>query len=446
MSGLRKLSLVAGVVLMLSPPQVIAQMSEEDSSSHRLLDLLEGQTADFQARLAEKFAQTKQLQQLAQKILNDPAYQDEIEKLKQRLLEQGGNPQLDPNDPALQALARKLLEQQFGLSNLPPAGEPLQLRPLPKSEPVVGSSSSLPPQFDADSSKSNAASDSRAEPAPPAVERSPSSGPTIMLAPQASASQGLPANNKFLERVLRLTERLKALDPVIRQSPALNEAFRDLGRQAGAAEPDERWLAFLRKLGDWSDYLPQGKTSSQSGGQASSAWAERMARAVSNISWLSWPALDRLTQPSSEQHSSSEALAGVQGLKAFSWLVIVLVLAIFIWRLLRARRVHALLAPPAAWKLGPWPVRPENVRTRDDLVRAFEYLALLKLGPKARHWNHRTIADKLEQVQAKDGQVANELATVYEQARYAPPTDWLSEATLAAARRHLSSLAGVTGA
>src|SRR5262249_32243535 len=62
----------------------------------------------------------------------------------------------------------------------------------------------------------------------------------------------------------------------------------------------------------------------------------------------------------------------------------------------------------AAWRLGlwcaggpgparaaHWPVRPDAVATRGDLVRAFEYLALLLLGIEARHRHHLDLADRL---------------------------------------------------
>src|SRR5207248_3213322 len=46
-------------------------------------------------------------------------------------------------------------------------------------------------------------------------------------------------------------------------------------------------------------------------------------------------------------------------------------------------------------ELGPWPVKPSAVASRDDFIRAFEYLALLCLGPEARSYNHREVAARL---------------------------------------------------
>jgi hypothetical protein len=85
------------------------------------------------------------------------------------------------------------------------------------------------------------------------------------------------------------------------------------------------------------------------------------------------------------------------------------------------------------------------VRTRDELVRAFEYLALLRLGPAARHRNHREIAADLGAGGPRSA-AAERLAGLYEQARYAPPDEVLPDADLAAARADLCLLAGVAAA
>jgi hypothetical protein len=94
-------------------------------------------------------------------------------------------------------------------------------------------------------------------------------------------------------------------------------------------------------------------------------------------------------------------------------------------------------------------VQPALVRTREELVRAFEYLSLLRLGRPARNWNHRHIAAELGQTKdlpADGSQAAARLASVYEQARYAPAAESLADPDLEAARRDLCLLAGVPGA
>ena len=60
--------------------------------------------------------------------------------------------------------------------------------------------------------------------------------------------------------------------------------------------------------------------------------------------------------------------------------------------------------------------------TREQLIAAFEYLALLKYGPSAAHWNHRAVAERLgADAAARDD--AECLANLYERARYAPDAD-----------------------
>src|SRR5262249_198677 len=84
-----------------------------------------------------------------------------------------------------------------------------------------------------------------------------------------------------------------------------------------------------------------------------------------------------------------------------------------------------------SWRLGPWPVRPSAVRTRGDVVKAFEYLALLLLGRKVSTSHHLDIAGKLGTSQddpsGRRQNAAQELADLYEHARYAPPDEQLSE-------------------
>jgi hypothetical protein len=97
------------------------------------------------------------------------------------------------------------------------------------------------------------------------------------------------------------------------------------------------------------------------------------------------------------------------------------------------------------WRLGPWPVLPEAVSTRQDVVRAFEYLALLCLGPAAAACHHRELAERLAEQDSgnsKRRQAAEMLAWLYEQARYAPDGEVLSPEELIDARHALCCLAG----
>ncbi len=101
------------------------------------------------------------------------------------------------------------------------------------------------------------------------------------------------------------------------------------------------------------------------------------------------------------------------------------------------------------WRLGSWPVSPDAVSTRQDVIRAFEYLALLCFGPAAATCHHRQLAQRLAEQDSTNPsrrQAAEMLAWLYEQARYAPADEALSQEQLSDARHALTSLAGVTTA
>jgi hypothetical protein len=98
-------------------------------------------------------------------------------------------------------------------------------------------------------------------------------------------------------------------------------------------------------------------------------------------------------------------------------LVAVAVGAVAIWRV-RGGRITA--AAGGRRSLGPWPIDPALVASRTDLIRAFEYLSLLRCGEPARSWHHRAIAECLGGTEVQRREAATRLAALYEQARYTP--------------------------
>lgn len=159
--------------------------------------------------------------------------------------------------------------------------------------------------------------------------------------------------------------------------------------------------------------------------------------------WL--PRLPNLAVPRMRGPDSPLAAPG----RGLVWIVVLGVLGVVLWRAGSwFERVRAARA--SAWKLGPWPVRPEDVATRGELVRAFEYLALLRLGREARTHHHLDLARQLGQQPTLDQNrcrdAAQDLAQLYEQARYTPDDERLAEEDLHRARRELCYLAGVTAA
>jgi hypothetical protein len=152
----------------------------------------------------------------------------------------------------------------------------------------------------------------------------------------------------------------------------------------------------------------------------------------------------QMNQPSS---SSTPSLVGMDA-PGRSWTVVIwigigIVAIAAVWKLLADRRAARTAAGLAGWRLGPWPVDPTQVTTREELIRAFEYLSLLRFGRAARSWNHRAIARRLGDQSAE---AAQHLAMLYEKARYAPPADPLPDEAVRDARRDLCLLAGVATA
>jgi len=101
------------------------------------------------------------------------------------------------------------------------------------------------------------------------------------------------------------------------------------------------------------------------------------------------------------------------------------------------------LTPTPVPGLGPWPLDPRSVTDRDTLVRAFDYLSVLTLGPAARQYSHLTVAGELRRRVPAADDIADELGHYYEVARYTPPGEPVAAADLAAARAALCWLAGV---
>jgi hypothetical protein len=124
--------------------------------------------------------------------------------------------------------------------------------------------------------------------------------------------------------------------------------------------------------------------------------------------------------------------------------LILVAVGLVIWKLLSMRGGPAVEADLT--KLPGWPVHPSAVQTRADLVRAFEYLAVLLLGQSARTRNHLELAKGMGGQNASTNdprpEAARALAHLYEIARYTPAHETLPPDELDAARRELSFLAG----
>jgi hypothetical protein len=162
-----------------------------------------------------------------------------------------------------------------------------------------------------------------------------------------------------------------------------------------------------------------------------------------NLNLPSMPKFDRWSSgPSLSAGSSIGGASSGGGLDAMVWVIALALFGVAAVLALRAASRQAAGARAKAWSAGPWPVHPSRVSTREDLIRAFEHLAFLCLGPTARHLNHLDVAGRLGKTAGDRAGPAARLAHLYEQARYAPPDELLPADELTAARGDLSTLAG----
>jgi hypothetical protein len=134
------------------------------------------------------------------------------------------------------------------------------------------------------------------------------------------------------------------------------------------------------------------------------------------------------------------------GMSVPVWLVVALLIAVallVVWWKRDMIFVPRKANPLAAAGVGGWPLDPRAINSREDVVKAFEYLSVLICGPGAKTWTHSTIADELAALAQTHGETAVQLARLYELARYAPLDEPLTRAELVEARRLVCDLAGM---
>lgn len=462
--GYRRWLLLAGLSLTIPSLPVHAQPGGQfgtATGSHADLPK-EGAARDSEA-LAKQFrdrlvkARAQQLAreilkdpakvgQLAQEILKDPA---KIEALKKNGPLVQDLSKLDLNDPKWRELAERLVPKQKDSAT--PFLEPKTLEGIQKLFRSKTKTEATP-------------SESGAQPRvrPTAPESLPSFAPNITpeslrsllrlrfpeTAPTDPDTQAKRA--QFAREMMRLMNRLEDAAPFLRNSPTMREVIREMDRYRGSAEKNwfdmsamgnklgER-LPGLREYLDLDRLMGTGNWSLASGLPSLPRW---------DWSWGGGPFWGGSSGWGAPGLPRAE-LPGGGGWRLFWWLAVLLAAGFAVWRVLPRFR-EDLGASADGWKLGPWPVKPAAVRTREELVRAFEHLALRSLGWKAQNWHHHHIAaelgDHVAGDTAKRRRAAAELAEVYERARYAPGAEPLSDSLLAAARRDLCFLAGVSAA
>jgi hypothetical protein len=321
------------------------------------------------------------------------------------------------------------LQQKFGSVNLDKLKE--QLGGKPPVEHPLGNPMGEPGRKQEPSRES-------VPPGSGGAEQPHAAAPNVPSAPPQVGEQG--EREPFAQRLLNWADRLQRFDPSLRNSPALGQAIEGLSRYAGGE--DQRWDKLAnaaRSAGDrisqWGRSLGLDRLPSQE----RLRWPRGLARPSMpnfHLPHIEAPFGNR-TSPNIPHISPVSGSRDASGpvLAAAAALLLLAAIARRIWA--RSHRLRSVGTAP--WRPGPWPVEPDAVATPQELVLAFEHLSVLRLGPAARNWNHRAIAESL-------GPAANELAHLYELARYAPPGDPLPAGALVSARRHLCLLAGIYAA
>ena len=94
---------------------------------------------------------------------------------------------------------------------------------------------------------------------------------------------------------------------------------------------------------------------------------------------------------------------------------------------------------------GRWPIDPRSISTRDDVVRAFEYLAVALCGVGSMTWHHERIAAELPThlPESFPHDAVETLVGQYEVAKYAPADEPFPPASVASVRELFCRLAGV---
>ncbi len=83
-----------------------------------------------------------------------------------------------------------------------------------------------------------------------------------------------------------------------------------------------------------------------------------------------------------------------------------------------------------------------HIRTRQELVDAFDALTVEKCGDESKNWNHRVVTETLIEDRPAVAGPAQELGDLYQKARYAPPQDDMTGGEFTAAERDLRAVAG----
>jgi hypothetical protein len=454
--------------------EALAEVAPEvRNQSHAPVPFSVGSPDEAQRFLAQRLRNAKDLAGL-QRMLDDPAFrklaeevardpkrfgvEDQVNQLRRNLPQQARPDLSDPRWQKLMASALQAQAQQAGSgAGIPPKqSEDWQrlLRDLTEHADTPGGGRTQP---DGSGPQSNPTPDvprpapgahpplSSGRP-PPSPNPEPEQSPSV--APPPPAPERQPQRGGTANELLKFADRLQNADSSLKKSPALHDFLRKLSRYAESADTptagrEGRFTGRLRdRVRELARSLHVDRLHSDP-----QAWSRARSLLPQPPHVTLHPErFGGVSPPTWSAPRPTRAEAG--GLGQFVLLLAAVVgFAVLLARLLARHQARRTGGSARGWRLGPWPVHPAAVRTRAELVQAFDHLALLLLGPVARSCNHLIIAARLAEGRKPDRRrAAAALATLYEQARYAPPDEALADADLAAARRDLCLLAGVHAA
>lgn len=155
------------------------------------------------------------------------------------------------------------------------------------------------------------------------------------------------------------------------------------------------------------------------------------------------------TVPSWQGFGSGPNLSTNNGSPVVLWIALAVLGCLIAWKLPEWRKhIQSNQGQLKESGIPDWTVQPGRIRTRGELIRAFEQVSELCLGPDARTCSHKELADRLGGNSQNRRKAADDLAWLYEQVRYMPELadseEPLLEADQQTARQALCLLAGVS--
>lgn len=243
---------------------------------------------------------------------------------------------------------------------------------------------------------------------------------------------------KVAQDFMKRAER-SPIGDVLTDSPAWKRAFEDLRRSVNQPTVDPN------QMSEWQKRFGLSDATAWQLGEDALKRLRTMPRP--NLERWEWnrrlPVVGEIATPNVSAPSLPDMAApSMPSLStAVSWILLLALALLIAWQLVR----WALQSKPAKHshrdQLGPWPIRPESVSTRAELIQAFDYLALWSLGLDVKCWNHHAVADRWCAESPDQASIARALASLYEAARYTDGTDELPEPQRDEARRSLVKLA-----